>query len=116
METITVYQGSVAQQACQAILAANSNNALDHTKYDQPVEGINIKSAGFWEEDGKWIAYDNSTYDCWVDVRISLYLIGFSSPLSLWMQRSTGCCLIVISMSFVIAFTICIKILMVWRI
>lgn len=57
METITVYQGSVAQQACQAILAANSNNAMYHTKYDQPVEGINIKSAGFWEEDGKWIAY-----------------------------------------------------------
>ena len=67
METITVYQGSVAQQACHAILAANSNNALDHTKYDQPVEGINIKSAGFWEEDGKWIAYDNSSYDCWVE-------------------------------------------------
>ena len=67
METITVYQGSVAQQACQAILAANINNALGHTKYDQPVEGINIKSAGFWEEDGKWIAYDNSTYNCWVE-------------------------------------------------
>lgn len=67
METITVYQGSVAQQACQAILAANSNNAMYHTKYDQPVEGINIKSAGFWEEDGKWIAYDNSTFDCWVE-------------------------------------------------
>ena len=94
----------------------------DPVQFPRRYTGVSAEISGFITA---WISFGNrkaivekAEYlnSCLVDVRIYLYLIGFSSPLSLWMQRSTGCCLIVISMSFVIAFTICIKILMVWRI
>jgi len=64
---VTIYTGSEAQRACNAILEANRDFSSDSVKYNKPVDGIDILSAGYWEEDGKWIAYDNSTYDCWVE-------------------------------------------------
>lgn len=56
------YSGESARNACEAILKAGKNE-----KYNIPVKGFILESSGFWKENGKWVAYDNSTYDCWVE-------------------------------------------------
>ena len=40
---------------------------LANDNYDTPLKGFDHLSAGYWKEDGKWIAYDNTTGDCWVE-------------------------------------------------
>ena len=55
----TIYKGEDAKRVCGMILA-NDN-------YDTPLKGYDHLSAGYWKEDGKWIAYDNTTGDCWVE-------------------------------------------------
>lgn len=55
----TIYKGKDAKKVCGMILA-NEN-------YDTPLNGYDCNSAGYWKENGKWIAYDNTTGDCWIE-------------------------------------------------
>lgn len=55
----TIYEGEEAYKVCNMILANGD--------FSTPIEGYEVFSAGFWREGDKWIAYDNTTGDCWVE-------------------------------------------------
>lgn len=59
----TCYTGEIARKVCNMILATGRNNG----RYDSLIEGYKCKSVGFWKENGKWIAYDNTNGCCWVE-------------------------------------------------
>ena len=54
-----IYEGEEAYKVCNMILANGG--------YSTPIEGYDVFSAGFWREGDKWMAYDNTTGDCWVE-------------------------------------------------
>ena len=54
-----IYEGEEAYKVCNMILANGG--------YSTPIEGYDVFSAGFWREGDKWIAYDNTSGDCWVE-------------------------------------------------
>lgn len=56
---MTIYEGEEAYKVCNTILANGD--------FSTPIEGYEVFSAGFWREGYKWIAYDNTTGDCWVE-------------------------------------------------
>lgn len=58
----TIYSGKVARDVCNMLLS-NGNDG----SYETPIEGRECLSAGYWQEDGKWIAYDNTDGCCWVE-------------------------------------------------
>lgn len=54
-----IYTGQEAKKVCEAILS--------NEDYDTPIPGYDHLSSGYWKECGKWIAYDNTTGDCWME-------------------------------------------------
>ncbi len=56
---MTIYTGEEARIVCDLILR--------NEDYSTPIEGYEVCSVGFWREGDKWIAYDNTTGDCWVE-------------------------------------------------
>ena len=59
----TIYKGKVAHTVCDAILAANEQGG----PYNAPINGFDHLSVGYWKDGDKWIAYDNTTEDCWIE-------------------------------------------------
>ena len=71
MNTMTIYIGTIAEKVCNLILRNEG--------YSTPIEGYDVCSMGYWGEririvkGGKFkliirfVAYDNTTGDCWVE-------------------------------------------------
>lgn len=61
-----IFKGQKAKEICEAILGANPGKTEDFTA---PMPDNLVYSAGYWkdEENGKWIAYDNTDHYCWVE-------------------------------------------------
>lgn len=58
----TLYKGKTAKKVCEMILAANED-----WPYTNPIEGYDHKSSGYYKEGKVWIAFDNTTEDCWIE-------------------------------------------------
>lgn len=57
-----IYKDETAEKVCKMILATECDGV-----YDTPIEGFDHLSAGYWHENGKVIAYDNTDGCCWVE-------------------------------------------------
>lgn len=55
---VKLYVGDLARQTCNSILKDGNYTQSDFGS---------ARSKGYWKEDGRWIAYDNTTFDCWVE-------------------------------------------------
>lgn len=56
---MTIYTGEDARTACERI--------LENIDYSMAITGYDSASAGYWEENGKWVAYDNTDGECWME-------------------------------------------------
>lgn len=61
----TIYTGMQAKLICNRILNEGYNEETG--KYEIELEDTDIHSTGYWKEDGTWVAFDNTTGDCWVE-------------------------------------------------
>lgn len=59
---MTIYTGSTARMVCETILASSKE-----PPYSVEIQGYNHKSCGYWKEGNIYIAFDNTTEDCWVE-------------------------------------------------
>lgn len=67
------YYGEVAQRICNYILT----HAIEHESHREGQRGMLLWDSwteypkpyvnGYFEEEGKWVAFDNTTGDCWVE-------------------------------------------------
>lgn len=61
-KTMTTYTGNVAKMVCEAILSSSNK-----PPYSVEIQGYDHKSSGYWKEGNIYVAYDNTTEDCWVE-------------------------------------------------
>lgn len=56
----TIYTGEEAKTVCNMI--------LNNTDWTAPLKGYDSISKGYWKEGpDRWVAYDNTDGDCWVE-------------------------------------------------
>ena len=59
---MTTYTGTTARMVCEAILSSSKE-----PPYSAKIQGYEHRSTGYWKEGKIYIAFDNTTEDCWVE-------------------------------------------------
>lgn len=67
MKHVELFTGEKAHEVCNKILAAYNPESDQFSGYSRPENDTEVCSVGYWKEGDTWVAYDNSTYDCWVE-------------------------------------------------